>query len=81
MEFSTGQSYLIGGGIHGEKGFIGCMKNITVDDNYNLEEFDEATVGIGSCNMVDRCTPNPCEHNGICKQTSQEFYCECENTG
>jgi len=31
--------------------------------------------------MTDRCNPNPCEHGGICKQNSKEFYCECEETG
>ena len=34
-----------------------------------------------SCHVTDRCTPNPCEHSGVCKQNSDEFYCECEGTG
>jgi hypothetical protein len=28
-----------------------------------------------------RCTPNPCEHGGVCKQNSNDFFCECEHTG
>ena len=36
---------------------------------------------IDSCHMSDRCNPNPCEHGGVCKQNSKEFYCECEDTG
>lgn len=34
-----------------------------------------------SCQMTDRCNPNPCEHGGICSQSSYEFFCHCENTG
>nr|CAG4643694.1 EOG090X00DN [Lepidurus arcticus] len=34
-----------------------------------------------ACQMVDKCTPNPCEHGGMCKQTSEDFYCDCTHTG
>nr|CAD7425131.1 unnamed protein product [Timema monikensis] len=34
-----------------------------------------------SCQMIDRCNPNPCKHSGICKQNSHEFLCDCSNTG
>jgi hypothetical protein len=34
-----------------------------------------------SCLVTDRCSPNPCEHGGVCRQNSEEFYCECEGTG
>ena len=34
-----------------------------------------------ACQMIDRCNPNPCEHDGACKQTSQEFSCDCAGTG
>jgi hypothetical protein len=71
-----------------QRGFIGCMRHITIDGNYKLpgdwkdEEYSSKDdIALESCLVVDRCTPNPCEHGGICKQTSEEFYCECENTG
>jgi contactin associated protein-like 2 len=36
LDFSTGPYYMIGGGIYGTKGFIGCMRHITIDGNYKL---------------------------------------------
>ena len=36
---------------------------------------------IDACAMVDRCNPNPCEHGGVCTQTSREFSCDCRDTG
>ena len=36
---------------------------------------------IDACAMVDRCNPNPCEHGGLCTQTSREFSCDCRDTG
>ena len=31
--------------------------------------------------MSDKCNPNPCKHSGICKQNSNEFFCDCTDTG
>ncbi|GFS17630.1 contactin-associated protein 2, partial [Elysia marginata] len=28
-----------------------------------------------------KCTPNPCEHGGVCQQSWSTFTCNCENTG
>ena len=33
LEISTGAYYMIGGGVTGESGFIGCMRHITIDGN------------------------------------------------
>ncbi|KAF4517229.1 hypothetical protein B566_EDAN005283 [Ephemera danica] len=86
LKISTGGYYLIAGGRHPLPGFIGCMRLITVDGNYKLptdwkdNEFcckDE--VVFDSCQMVDRCNPNPCRHSGICKQSSKEFFCDSLN--
>lgn len=88
LDFSTGPYYMIGGGIYGQTGFIGCMRHITIDGNYKLpgdwkneEVSSKDDLGLESCMVMDRCTPNPCEHGGVCKQNSEDFYCECENTG
>lgn len=35
----------------------------------------------GACLMDDKCTPNPCQNGGICKQSSTEFSCDCDGTG
>ena len=88
MAFRTGSSYLIGGGVTGSPGFIGCMRQINVDGHYKSplnwkdEEFCcKGEMVFDACQMVDRCNPNPCEHLGVCKQTSEEFYCDCAGTG
>ncbi|CAH0552688.1 unnamed protein product [Brassicogethes aeneus] len=69
-------------------GFIGCMRTIGIDGNFKLptdwtrDEYccpDE--VVFDSCRMSDRCNPNPCQHNGVCKQNSMEFMCDCKGTG
>ena len=88
LDISTGPYYWFGGGLHGEPGYIGCMRNITINGNYKIpsdwkdeEISNRKDIQLESCQAVDRCSPNPCEHGGICKQNSQEFYCECEDTG
>ena len=64
------------------------MRHITIDGNYKLpsdwkdqEISSRDDIVLESCHVTDRCTPNPCEHAGVCKQNSDEFYCECEGTG
>lgn len=88
LDFSTGIDYMIGGGIYGHRGFVGCMKQITIDGDlrpptdWTADEFSSRDdFAFDLCLVTDRCTPNPCEHGGLCKQSSQEFYCECEGTG
>lgn len=36
IRMNTGLHYLIGGGVHGTPGFVGCMRKISVDGNYKL---------------------------------------------
>lgn len=91
LEMTTGSLYLIGGGITGtgiSKGFVGCMRMISIDGNYKLptdwkedEYCCDNQVVFDACQMVDRCNPNPCKHTGICRQTSEEFFCDCTNNG
>ncbi|XP_076121238.1 contactin-associated protein 1 [Alosa pseudoharengus] len=68
--------------------FHGCMQQIFVDD----EPFDidimlqrkwarYTELLLGTCGITDRCTPNPCEHEGRCIQSWNDFLCVCENTG
>lgn len=87
LSMTTGALYRIGGGF-GNSGFIGCMRMISVDGNYKLpsdwteEEYCcKNELVVDSCQMIDRCNPNPCKHDGICKQNSNEFFCDCANTG
>ncbi|XP_046386690.1 neurexin-4 isoform X1 [Ischnura elegans] len=88
LTMTTGSLYLIGGGVYGNKGFVGCMGQITIDGNYKLptdwkeEEYCcENELMFDACHMIDRCNPNPCKHEGICHQTSKEFFCDCSHTG
>ena len=29
---------------------------------------------------IKSCTPNPCQHNGICKIVNNNFECDCNGT-
>ncbi|XP_055708283.1 neurexin-4 isoform X1 [Phlebotomus papatasi] len=87
MSILTGGVYYIGGG-KTRDGFIGCMRMISVDGNYRLptdwkdEDYCcKNEVIFNACQMTDRCNPNPCKHDGICRQNSMEFFCDCQNTG
>lgn len=78
----TGSEYLIGGGVHGMQGFVGCMRYIYIEGHYiNVLSVPpdqyRGNLVFDACQMVDRCTPNPCEHGGMCKQTPAEFSCNC----
>lgn len=83
----TGDEYLVGGGLHGAQGFVGCMRYIHIEGHYirvsslPAGRYSAEGVVLDACQMTDRCNPNPCEHGGICKQNWEEFRCECEKTG
>lgn len=87
LDMITGSFYWVGGmtGEDSNRGFIGCMRMISIDGNYKLptdwkeEEYHE--VKFDTCQMTDRCNPNPCKHFGVCRQNSNEFSCDCVNTG
>ncbi|XP_063218125.1 neurexin-4 [Bacillus rossius redtenbacheri] len=88
LSMITGSVYLIGGGVSNSPGFVGCMRKISVDGNYKLpsdwkedEYCCKNEVVFDSCQMIDRCNPNPCKHSGICRQNAAEFFCDCSNTG
>lgn len=93
LKIVTGGVYLIAGGVSVAlgysntifPGFVGCMRTIRIDGNSKLptdwskEEYccgDE--VVFDACHMTDRCNPNPCQHGGLCKQNSMEFFCICK---
>jgi contactin associated protein-like 2 len=62
--------------------YIGCLRQISIDGNFqNPQDFDKSSTSIilDSCQMLDRCNPNPCEHGGVCKQDSREFECLCDD--
>ncbi|XP_074114384.1 neurexin-4 isoform X3 [Cotesia typhae] len=90
LNMLTGSKYLIGGGLlgqgRGDRGFVGCMRQISIDGiiklptNWKPEQY-EGTIIMDACQMLDRCNPNPCKHDGICTQTSDQFHCNCEHTG
>lgn len=90
INIDTGGVYIFGGGLPDTPGFIGCMRQIAIDGSYRMplnwkknEEYccDDEPVILNACQMTDRCSPNPCEHGGICKQTSKDFECDCDGTG
>lgn len=87
LSMTTGGIYYIGGG-KTKDGFVGCMRSITVDGNYKLpsdwkddEYCCKGEIVFDACHMTDRCNPNPCQHEGTCRQNSREFFCDCSGTG
>lgn len=86
FSLETGGLYLVGGGVYGIQGFIGCMRYLYIEGRYiNVLTVPsnqvEGQLRRDACQMVDRCHPNPCEHGGFCKQDSVEFVCNCSHTG
>ena len=78
------------------RGFVGCFRRLVLNDGTfvradNVKTPDDATassrdvisygVAINSCDIFDKCTPNPCRHGGVCLQTWTEFRCDCSQTG
>ncbi|XP_055330929.1 neurexin-4-like [Paramacrobiotus metropolitanus] len=72
-----------------ELGIRGCLRKLVVD-GMNLDITAMASrisasyvsqVLFNECPMRDRCIPNPCHHKGICRQSWEEFTCDCSRTG
>lgn len=90
FQMQTGQKYIIGGGVPAYRGFIGCMRWIYIENRFinpemlssdNIYKVQENDITIKSCQMIDRCHPNPCEHKGVCKQNHLAFVCDCGDSG
>lgn len=92
FQMQTGQKYSVGGGVAQYRGFIGCMRWLYIEGNkVNLETVvaennvrgsgNNNGITIKSCQMIDRCHPNPCEHGGTCKQNHLHFTCDCGDSG
>lgn len=90
FSMTTGQMYLIGGGFHGTSGFIGCIRNLYIEGrNIHVKSLSADKVVrsrpgdilFDSCQMIDRCHPNPCEHGSACRQNHLDFTCDCGQTG
>ncbi|XP_028660673.1 contactin-associated protein-like 5 [Erpetoichthys calabaricus] len=93
----SGSHYYFGGcpeGINSHEcqndfaGFKGCMRLIIIDNHpIDLIQVQQRIIGnfsdlqIDLCGIIDRCTPNYCEHGGTCSQSWNSFYCNCTNTG
>ncbi|XP_026346543.4 contactin-associated protein-like 4 [Ursus arctos] len=97
LETHSGSAYLFGGCLPPGSGsdceaplagFQGCLRLISV----NAQEVDLISVQRGvlgnssglridSCGILDRCSPNRCEHGGRCSQSWTAFHCNCTGTG
>lgn len=97
LRVETGDNYFFGacpasvknlGCFSNASEFHGCMRLIHID-NYpvDLELVKRRQLGrysemlFNTCGVTDRCTPNLCEHGGVCLQTADNFLCDCERTG
>uniref|UniRef100_A0A8C2DSN8 Contactin associated protein 1 n=1 Tax=Cyprinus carpio TaxID=7962 RepID=A0A8C2DSN8_CYPCA len=68
--------------------FHGCMQQIFIDDEpVDIDVMLQRkwgryfSVHFLSCFFFLRCSPNPCEHEGRCIQSWNDFLCVCNNTG
>lgn len=88
--FKGGKEYFLGGGSENTmSGFIGCIRFLYIEGRYiNFQTLSEdkihklhpSDILFEQCQMIDRCHPNPCEHDGTCEQDSQMFQCNCTET-
>lgn len=94
VQIQTGGIYYFGGYFHHSsphslhRSFQGCMQMIHIDDHLaDLRAVEQGAMGsfenvsLDMCAIVDRCVPNPCEHEGHCSQTWDSFSCNCTSSG
>ncbi|XP_062841323.1 contactin-associated protein-like 2a [Trichomycterus rosablanca] len=94
VRVTTGGTYHFGGyflqtpASPSQRSFQGCMQLIQVDDQpADLSAVEQGMLGafenvsLDMCAIVDRCTPNHCEHGGRCSQSWDGFSCSCNGTG
>ena len=90
FKFESGREYYLGGVPDPKPGLIGCMRYVYIEGRYvsltsmppdRMHKTQPNDIVLEACQMIDRCHPNPCEHNGICKQNHLEFSCDCTATG
>uniref|UniRef100_A0A4W3HSX6 Contactin associated protein 1 n=1 Tax=Callorhinchus milii TaxID=7868 RepID=A0A4W3HSX6_CALMI len=95
LRVSTGDYYFLGGTYFLVPRYLlvpltfhGCMQEIRVENRLvDLELVKRRRLGsyaemlFNTCGIADRCTPNLCEHGGICIQTWDNFECDCHRTG
>ncbi|XP_062588516.1 neurexin-4-like [Saccostrea cucullata] len=83
LTLASGTDYYIGGYTIGIS-FRGCIRNI-VRDYKPLDlkgtDFTSKDIQVGTCGLIDRCTPNPCENGGVCDQDWNTFTCDCGTSG
>ncbi|KAM8838666.1 contactin-associated protein-like 4 isoform 2-T3 [Synchiropus picturatus] len=67
--------------------YLGCMRLLTVDhqpvDLVAVQQrlLNYSQLQVDMCGIIDRCSPNHCEHGGVCSQTWTSFHCNCSETG
>ncbi|KAG5841398.1 hypothetical protein ANANG_G00199090 [Anguilla anguilla] len=68
--------------------FQGCMRLISIDGHLvDLTKVPQTVIGnfsdlqMDTCGIIDRCSPNYCEHQGTCSQSWNMFYCNCSDSG
>lgn len=85
IDIKSGKFFLIAGGVYGSPGFMGCMRKISVVGYHQKPKPEEIVqpedVVVAACEILDRCSPNPCQHGALCHQDSTEFHCDCAGTG
>ncbi|XP_067134572.1 protein jagged-1-like [Centruroides vittatus] len=68
---TTGKSYC-------NRGEAKCVSQR--DGNFSCKCYNrkkEFNYEIGKCKSRDMCSPNPCQHGGICSTSGNQAHCEC----
>lgn len=90
FHFESGREYYLGAAPDPRPGLIGCMRYVHIEGRYvslssipqdRMHRAQPNDIILEACQMIDRCHPNPCEHNGICRQNHLKFTCNCSHTG
>ncbi|KAG9355031.1 hypothetical protein JZ751_001744 [Albula glossodonta] len=68
--------------------FQGCMRLVHIGSSVvDFTKVQRNIIGnfsdlqLDTCGIIDRCSPNHCEHGGRCSQTWNMFYCNCSGSG
>ena len=86
----AGPFYLIGGGLHGEVGFVGCVGWLSVDGERKVVREYEVSrtedVLVGECRLTNLCSDWLCHHGGQCRHLALPgpgpgVRCDCDKTG
>jgi len=88
-DLMSGQQIYRFGEYRSEKGFLGCVDGIRLQNKTFHDVFDNQNLFVinskyikESCTLVDQCFPNPCQNGASCVRNEHvnEARCNCNDT-